>query len=112
MQRGIEGKNCIITGANSGIGYATAEGLATRYLLVLFPKFFLLFDLMEFFLDVISMFLCFSGASVYMVCRNKEKGEAALSSIRSKTGNQNVHLEVFSFIFVPFSPLFCVKPSD
>ncbi|KAF2297510.1 hypothetical protein P3X46_021549 [Hevea brasiliensis] len=64
MQSRIEGKNCIVTGANSGIGYATAEGLASR------------------------------GANVYMVCRNKERGEAALSKIRSTTGNQNVHLEV------------------
>ncbi|XP_038899726.1 dehydrogenase/reductase SDR family member 12 [Benincasa hispida] len=64
MQTNIEGKNCIVTGANSGIGYATAEGLASR------------------------------GATVYMVCRNKERGEAALSEIKSKTGNQNVHLEV------------------
>lgn len=63
MQTQIEGKNCIVTGANSGIGYATAEGLASR------------------------------GANVYMVCRNKERGEAALSEIQSKTGNSNVHLE-------------------
>ncbi|PON52685.1 Short-chain dehydrogenase/reductase [Parasponia andersonii] len=60
----IDGKNCIVTGANSGIGYAVAEGLASR------------------------------GATVYMVCRNKERGEAALSKIKSSTGNQNVHLEV------------------
>ncbi|XP_058074846.1 uncharacterized protein LOC131223441 isoform X2 [Magnolia sinica] len=64
MQRRVEGKNCIVTGANSGIGYATAEGLASR------------------------------GATVYMVCRNKERGEAALSRIQSTTGNQNVYLEV------------------
>ncbi|KAJ0025082.1 hypothetical protein Pint_07868 [Pistacia integerrima] len=64
MQKRIEGKNCIVTGANSGIGYATAEGLASR------------------------------GATVYMVCRSKERGEAALSSIQSKTGNPNIHLEV------------------
>ncbi|CAB4319829.1 unnamed protein product [Prunus armeniaca] len=51
-------------GANSGIGFATAEGLASR------------------------------GANVYMVCRNKERGEAAQSKIQSDTGNQNVHLEV------------------
>ncbi|XP_071715900.1 uncharacterized protein [Rutidosis leptorrhynchoides] len=60
----IDGKNCIVTGANSGIGYATAHGLASR------------------------------GATVYMVCRNKERGEAALSEIQSATGNQNLHLEV------------------
>ncbi|PWA82115.1 NAD(P)-binding Rossmann-fold superfamily protein [Artemisia annua] len=34
------------------------------------------------------------GATVYMVCRNKERGEAALSRIQTSTGNQNVHLEV------------------
>lgn len=32
MEISIEGKNCIVTGANSGIGYATAEGLASRYI--------------------------------------------------------------------------------
>ena len=35
-----------------------------------------------------------SGATVYMLCRNKERGEAALNQIRSKTGNENVRLEV------------------
>nr|CAD1843060.1 unnamed protein product [Ananas comosus var. bracteatus] len=64
MQIRMEGKNCVVTGANSGIGYATAEGLASR------------------------------GATVYMVCRSKERGEAALSKIQSATGNPNVHLEV------------------
>ncbi|KAL8156244.1 hypothetical protein AgCh_001371 [Apium graveolens] len=29
-----------------------------------------------------------------MVCRNKERGEAALSEIQSVTGNKNVYLEV------------------
>ncbi|KAK2420775.1 neomenthol dehydrogenase [Trifolium repens] len=69
METQIPGKNCIVTGANSGIGYATAEGLAQR------------------------------GATVYLVCRNKERGEAALSQIQTKTGNQSVHLEVFPFPF-------------
>ncbi|CAJ2666422.1 unnamed protein product [Trifolium pratense] len=64
METQIPGKNCIVTGANSGIGYATAEGLAQR------------------------------GATVYLVCRNKERGEAALSQIQTKTGNQNVYLEI------------------
>ncbi|RWW22808.1 hypothetical protein GW17_00012976 [Ensete ventricosum] len=31
MQVRMEGKNCMVTGANSGIGYATVEGLASRY---------------------------------------------------------------------------------
>ncbi|CAN8246736.1 unnamed protein product [Cochlearia groenlandica] len=64
MQIQIEGKNCVVTGANSGIGYAAAEGLASR------------------------------GATVYMVCRNKERGQEALSKIQTSTGNQNVYLEV------------------
>jgi dehydrogenase/reductase SDR family protein 12 len=42
-----------------------------------------------------------SGATVYLVCRNKERGEAALSQIQTKTGNQSVHLEVFPFPFFP-----------
>ena len=29
-----------------------------------------------------------------MLCRSKERGEAALSAIKTKTGNQNVYLEV------------------
>lgn len=64
MEIPMEGKNVIVTGANSGIGYATAEGLASR------------------------------GATVYMVCRDQGRGEAALSKIQSSTGNSNVHLEV------------------
>ncbi|XP_031121561.1 dehydrogenase/reductase SDR family member 12 isoform X1 [Ipomoea triloba] len=64
MQAQMEAKNCVVTGANSGIGFAITEGFASR------------------------------GATVYMVCRNKERGEAALSKIKSATGNKNVYLEV------------------
>lgn len=64
MQIQMEGKNCVVTGANSGIGFSTAEGLASR------------------------------GATVYMVCRSKERGEAALAKIQSNTSNPNVHLEI------------------
>ncbi|KAH7431859.1 hypothetical protein KP509_08G069900 [Ceratopteris richardii] len=60
----MTGKNCIITGSNSGIGFETAKVLAAR------------------------------GATVYMICRNKERGEAAVSRIKSETGNENVHLKV------------------
>ncbi|KAI3935653.1 hypothetical protein MKW98_022661, partial [Papaver atlanticum] len=57
------GHNCVVTGANSGIGYVVAEALAS------------------------------SGGNVYMVCRNKERGEATVSKVQSATGNQNVYLE-------------------
>lgn len=55
-------KVCMITGANSGIGKATALGLARR------------------------------GATVVIVCRNQGRGEAALTEIKSATGNPNVDL--------------------
>jgi|SRR5271157_1605317 len=57
MAKGLmSGKVCMVTGANSGIGRATAEQLAMM------------------------------GASVVIVCRNRSKGERVLSEIRSKTG--------------------------
>jgi NAD(P)-dependent dehydrogenase (short-subunit alcohol dehydrogenase family) len=56
------GKICIVTGANSGIGKETALGLAQ----------------ME--------------ARVVMVCRNAEKGKAALEEIRRESGSSQVDL--------------------
>jgi NAD(P)-dependent dehydrogenase (short-subunit alcohol dehydrogenase family) len=53
---------CIITGANSGIGKATAIGLAKM------------------------------DATVIMLCRNKETGEVAQKEIISESGNKNVDL--------------------
>ncbi|BBN09758.1 dehydrogenase/reductase SDR family member 12 [Marchantia polymorpha subsp. ruderalis] len=60
----MTGKVCMVTGANQGIGYAIAQAFASR------------------------------GAKVYMVCRNKERGEIAVSKIRSETDNKRVFLEV------------------
>jgi retinol dehydrogenase 14 len=56
------GKICIVTGANSGIGKETALGLAQM------------------------------GARVVMVCRNAEKGEAALEEICREVGSSQVDL--------------------
>lgn len=53
----MDGKTCIVTGANSGIGLATAQALAAK------------------------------GASVVLICRNQDKGEAAVRTIASVTGN-------------------------
>src|SRR5438445_5166066 len=58
----MKGKTCLITGGNSGIGKATALGLARM------------------------------GANVVIVSRGKEKGEAALADIIAKSGNRNVEL--------------------
>jgi len=58
----MKGKVCLVTGANSGLGYAAAMGLAKM------------------------------GATVLMLCRNKEKGNNALQKIREKSNNDDIHL--------------------
>jgi retinol dehydrogenase 14 len=60
----MSGKICIVTGANGGIGKETALGLAQM------------------------------GARVVMVCRNAEKGKAALEDIRRESGSSQVDLRV------------------
>src|SRR4030095_4644900 len=56
------GKICIVTGANTGIGKETALGLARL------------------------------GATVVMVCRDRQRGEEAQRDIKQKTGNDNIEL--------------------
>ncbi|KAG6541144.1 hypothetical protein Mapa_017515 [Marchantia paleacea] len=60
----MTGRVCMVTGANQGIGYTIAKTFASR------------------------------GAKVYMICRNKERGEIAVSNIKSETNNKKVFLEV------------------
>ncbi len=56
------GKVCIVTGANAGIGKATATGLARM------------------------------GATVIMVCRDRDRGERARTEIIAGSGSRDVHL--------------------
>ncbi|MDH3214324.1 MAG: SDR family NAD(P)-dependent oxidoreductase, partial [Myxococcales bacterium] len=60
----LSGRRCLVTGANSGIGYETALALA---------------DL---------------GAEVVLLCRSRERGEAAAQQIREQTGNSRVFPEL------------------
>lgn len=60
----MEGKTVLVTGANSGIGKATATALAQK------------------------------GATVYMVCRNRIRGEVAQEEIIQESGNPNIHLRL------------------
>ena len=60
----MKGKICMITGANSGIGKATALGLAKM------------------------------GATIIMVCRNKDRGEKALEDIKKEVENGTVDLMI------------------
>jgi len=62
MSDSMNGKICIVTGANSGIGKATALGLAKI------------------------------GASVVMLCRDKSLGNEAQSEIITESGNQYIDL--------------------
>eukprot|EP00899_Mesostigma_viride_P015601 jgi/Mesvir1/24041/Mv10777-RA.1 len=60
----LTGVSCMVTGANSGIGFATAEALAAR------------------------------KCSVHLVCRSRERGQSAVAEIQANTGNRNVFLRV------------------
>jgi retinol dehydrogenase 14 len=60
-------KICLVTGANSGIGKVTAKALAA------------------------------GGATVIMVCRNRDKGEAAREEIARETRGENIDLMIADF---------------
>lgn len=63
----MTGKVCIVTGANTGIGKETALGLARL------------------------------GATVVMVCRDRDRSDAPLSEIKQKSGNDRVELMICDF---------------
>ena len=58
----MNGQVCVVTGANGAVGQALATQLARL------------------------------GAAVVMVCRNRERGEAARAAVMAATGNQSVEL--------------------
>ena len=60
----MNGKICMVTGANSGLGKAIALGLAQM------------------------------GATTVMVCRDKNKGESALAEITAVSGNDSIELMI------------------
>src|SRR5207249_1955619 len=61
-QHDMHGKVCLVTGSSSGLGKATALGLAQL------------------------------GATVILGCRDKERGEAALAEIRTASGHEAIEL--------------------
>jgi len=60
----LAGRVCLVTGANAGIGRAAATGLAER------------------------------GATVWLLCRDRHRGQEAVAAIREETGNPHVRLGV------------------
>lgn len=63
-EREMAGKICLVTGANAGLGKVVATALAERW------------------------------AEVHMICRSRERGEAAQQAIIAASGNDNVHLHL------------------
>lgn len=64
MDSDLSGLSVLITGANSGLGFSAAKMLAKR------------------------------NATVYLLCRNEERGQVARKQIIDETGNPNIHLEI------------------
>jgi len=58
----LSGRVCLVTGANSGIGLATSRALAAR------------------------------GATVWLLCRSRERGAQAARQIRETTGSRQLHV--------------------
>lgn len=64
LEVNLSGRSFMITGANSGIGKATAQEIATR------------------------------GGTVHMVCRNQGRADTAKDEIVEKSKNQDVHVHI------------------
>jgi len=58
----LTGRVCLVTGANSGIGLETSRALAAR------------------------------GATVWMLCRDRQRGQRAVEQVRTATESTHVHL--------------------
>ncbi|XP_074657766.1 dehydrogenase/reductase SDR family member 12-like [Tubulanus polymorphus] len=65
------GKSFMITGANSGVGKATAQFIAQK------------------------------GGTVHMVCRSKQRGEEALNELKAKSSNQEIYLHELDLSDLP-----------
>lgn len=75
----LSGRVCLVTGANAGLGRETAFGLAAR------------------------------GADLWMLCRSRERGEAAADEVRQATGNARVRLETLDVSDLESVRSFCER---
>ncbi|XP_051935028.1 DHRS-12_like_SDR_c-like domain-containing protein [Hippocampus zosterae] len=64
LEVSLAGRSFVITGANSGIGKATAMAIARR------------------------------GGTIHMVCRNKDKAEEARAELFKETGNKEIYVHI------------------
>ena len=77
LQVDMSGRVCLVTGANSGLGYATCQGLAAR------------------------------GASVWMICRNAERGAAAQNTLQAEFPDADIHLALLDVSDLSAIRAFC-----
>ena len=75
----LTGKTAIITGANTGIGLETAVDLAKR------------------------------GARVILACRSVEKGEAAVQTVKERSGNNDVVFSKLDLVSLQSVSDFCTR---
>lgn len=84
----VVGRSFMVTGANSGIGRATAMVIAKKGMWQKLNNFYLCCILKCFVLTRYkSLVIWFSGGTVHMVCRDKDKAEQARVDIVNDSGN-------------------------
>ena len=76
----MTGRVCAVTGANSGLGFATCEGLAER------------------------------GATVWMLCRSPERGKAACDALSQSYPQATIHLAILDVSNLAAIAAFCSNP--
>lgn len=86
LQVDLAGRRCLVTGGNSGLGYEAALALARL------------------------------GATIVLLCRNAERGNAAAAALRAATGNPSVSAEVLDVSSLAsvraVAPRLCSAPVD
>jgi dehydrogenase/reductase SDR family protein 12 len=80
LEADMTGRVCVVTGANSGLGYATSEALARL------------------------------GATVWMLCRHPGRGEAAHHALTRTHPDADIHLALLDVSSLAAVEAFCENP--
>lgn len=96
VELSMAGRSFLITGANSGIGKAVAMAIAKKgtKVCVVYSTNKNTYTYTYTYIDTVKDILlsccttCFSGGTIHMVCRNKEKAEETRAEIIKESGNK------------------------